>query len=347
MTTNRAVLGILLLVASLGLSSCASSPVKKTSSVPWLSLSPLSTTTTTTTTTTLAPAHPCTARDLKASVGQGGAGLGNDLSVLIFTNIGPICRLSGYPDLLGRTATHGSALLAVSKSGTYFGSLITADLAHGQRGELLLGTGDGCVALNEPSQSADAANARADTYHAVTVLLPHDSGSVLIDHVTFDVACGLDESQLGVQPPTPSEFSAPPGSLASLQASNSMPTRVQSGTVLRYTVVLYNPTNKTVTWRRCPNYTELVLTTPEIGKSQRFSHTYELNCAQAKNLPPGHSDKFTMDLLLGKVQKGSEAKFSWELDTGDGPYSGRGIYVVPPSEAKTGFTLPALQPPSS
>jgi hypothetical protein len=229
---------------------------------------------------------------------------------------------------MGSTATHGLALLTVSKSGTYFGNLIPADLTPGQRGELLLGTAAGCNALNEPSQAADAANARADTYHAITVLLPNDNGSVIIGHVMFDVACGLDESQLGVQPPTASEISAPPGSLASLQASISKPARARFGTVLKYTVVLYNPTNRTLAWQRCPNYTELVLTTPEIGESQRFSHTYELNCAQAKNIPPGHSDKFAMELLLGKVQNSSEAKFSWELETGDGPYAGRGIYVI-------------------
>jgi hypothetical protein len=327
MTTHRVVLGILLLIASLGLTSCASSPAKRTSSVPWLSLPPLSTTTTTTTTTTLAPALSCVARNLKATVGQGGAGLGNELSVLIFTNTGPLCRLSGYPNLEGRTATHGPAQIGVRKSGTYFGNLIPADLASGQRGALLLGTADACTALNS-SPSTDATDAHADTYHAVTVLLPDGSGTVVFNKVTFDAACGLDESQLGVQPPTASEISAPPGSLASLQASNSMPSRVQSGKVLRYSVTLYNPTNKTVTWQRCPNYTELILVVPDVGKLRRFSHTYELNCAQAKNLAPRHSDRFTMELFLGKVQTSSEAKFSWALDTGDGPYSGRGIYVL-------------------
>jgi hypothetical protein len=327
MTANRVVLGILLLVASLGLSSCAPSPAKRTSTVAWLSLSPLSTTTTTTTTTTLAPARPCVARDLRASVGQGGAGLGNESSVLIFTNTGPLCRLSGYPNLLGHTATHGPALISVHKTGTYFGNLIPSDLAPDHPGELLLGTAEGCNALNEPSQSMDAANARANTYHAVTVLLPRNSGSVVFNKVTFDVACGLDESQLGVQPPTASEISAPAGSPASLQASNSMPTTVRSGKDLTYSVILTNPTNKTVTWQRCPNYTEVILTT-KVGDSRRFSHTYELNCDQAKNIAPGHSDTFTMDFPLGKVQETSEAKFLWELDTGDGPYSGRGIDVL-------------------
>ncbi len=328
MTTNRGLLGILMLVASLGLSSCATSTVQRTSSIPWLSLPALSTTTTTSTTTTLAPARPCIARNLKAAAGQGGAGLGNDLSVVLFTNVGPTCRLSGYPDLMGSTATHGPALLTVGKNGTYFGDLIPANLTHGQRGHLLLGTADGCNALNEPSQSLDMANVRADTYHAVTVLLPGDNGSIVVDHVTFDVACGLDESQLGVRPPTAGEINAPPGSLASLQSSTSKPAKAQFGTVMRYTVTLFNPTSKTVVWQRCPNYTELVLTTPDIGKSRRFSRTYELNCAQAKNIPPGHSDTFTMELPLGRAQRSSEAKFSWELDTGYGPYSGRGLYVL-------------------
>jgi hypothetical protein len=72
---------------------------------------------------------------------------------IVITGVGATCRLSGYPEVVGGTATRAPALLNVNRSGTCFGNPIPADLSTGQRGELFLGTSDGCQALNEPTQT--------------------------------------------------------------------------------------------------------------------------------------------------------------------------------------------------
>ncbi len=316
------------LIAALVLSSCFSSPSKTASLVPWLALAPSPTTTTTTTTTTLAPAPPCLARQLRASIGQGGAGLSNEVAVVVLTNIGATCRVSGYPDLVGRTVVRPLGPLAVHKSGTYFGNLIPANLLTGQRGKLLLGTDVACTALNEPSQALNLAHERSDTYHSVTIVLPNGAGSLTVPRITFDVACGLDESELGVEAPTPRQYSAPPGSPQSLEASVTMPKSIRSGTMLRYVVSLYNPDGKTVAWTSCPNYTEDLLVTPQEVGARPVTHTYGLNCAQAKSVRPKHTVTFVMELPIKKTDGSSEAKFLWQLDTGNGPYSGRAVLVT-------------------
>ena len=323
---RRALSGALLLVAGLSLSACSSAPAKTATMVPWVGLAPVTTTTTTSTTTTLAPAAACVASQLRASTGPSGAGLSHIVTSIILTNIGPTCRLSGYPDLYGATATRGLGLIVVRKSGTYFGNLIDANLATGQHGQLLLGTGDACPALNQPSQAQIRSHQRSDTYHHVTIVLAQGRGSVGAS-VTFDVACGLDESQLGVRAPTPEQLNSPPGSPQSLEATIHVATSTDSSTTLHYVITLFNPTRVTMTWHTCPNYTESILTTPLTFPSQTFSRTYQLNCHAALAVPAGRSETFAMELPIGRVHQTSEAKFSWQMDTGYGPYAGRALRV--------------------
>ncbi|HSN03191.1 MAG TPA: DUF4232 domain-containing protein [Acidimicrobiales bacterium] len=318
--------GLGVFAGALGLGSCGT--VAKTATmVPWVALAPVSRTTTTSTSTTLAPAAECRARQLRASVGPSGAGLGNVVSTIVFTNLGSTCRLSGYPDLTGATATRRSGPIHVHKTGTYFGNLIPANLATGQRGLLLLGTSDGCAALNGPSQAQIRASQRANTYHQVTVVLPRGRGS-LRANVTFDVACGLDESQLGVRAPTPDQLNAPAGTPQSLEATVRVAASVNAATTLHYVVALFNPTHTTVTWRTCPNYTESLFTTPLALPSQTFTFTYQLDCRAALAVRPGRTVTFRMELPIGHVRESAEAKFSWQLDTGYGPYAGRALKLT-------------------
>ena len=325
-TGFRVVGVVVLLVAGLALSSCTSAPAKTATMVPWVDLAPVTTTSTTTTTTTLAPAAPCVARQLRASTGPSGAGLSHIVTSVILTNVGSTCRLSGYPNLYGATATRAPGPIAVRKSGTYFGNLVDTNLAPGQHGQLLLGTGDACPALNQSSQAQILANQRSDTYHHVTIVLPQGRGSLEVT-VSVDVACGLDESQLGARAPTPEQLTSPPGTPQSLEATVHVATSTNSATTLRYVISLYNPTRVEMIWHTCPDYTESVLTTPLTFPSQTFSRTYQLNCRAALAVRPGHSETFVMELPIGRARQTSEAKFSWQLDTGYGPYAGRALRV--------------------
>jgi hypothetical protein len=64
-----------------------------------------------------------------------------------------------------------------------------------------------------------------------------------------------------------------------------------------------------------------------VGGFQLIVKTYELNCSNALNVLPGRSVHFAMQLPLRKLSRSSNAKFSWQLDTGDGPFLGSGVLV--------------------
>jgi hypothetical protein len=254
--------------------------------------------------------------------------MSHEETTVILTNTGPTCRLSGYPDLAGWSSSRGWVTLAVLKSGTYFGNLIPADVAHGGHGRLILGTGTACPVLNQPSHAAVDAAERANTYTGIAIILPHGRGTVTDRRATFDVACGLSESQLKVRPPPPAIFRPPPGSAASLTASVALPAIIRSGRLLKYSISLHNPTNTVVRWRTCPGHTELIFLLPSNEASKKIQRTYGLNCAGARPVEPGRTEVFAMQLFVPKVTSTTMAKFAWSLNTGNGPFVGRALTVL-------------------
>jgi hypothetical protein len=66
------------------------------------------------------------------------------------------------------------------------------------------------------------------------------------------------------------------------------------------------------------------------GLSVRL-HTwsYELNCRAIARLQAGKSARFEMEMTAPKVSQVWVAKFSWELDTGNGPFVGTVVTVDP------------------
>lgn len=320
--------GITVVVAAGILSSCAVAAPTRSSTVSWLPLAPVSTTTTTTTTTMLAVVQPCEAGQLRATAGQGQGAGGTDMSVVVLTNIGSTCRLSGFPELLGETAAHGVLPIPYRKGFGYFGVLIPANLTTGQKGELYIGYSEACQALNEPSQAADKANALANTYYGVQIVLPDGKGTVAAKGVTFDGACGLSEGRLGVATPVPGAITVVPGTPETLTATLSMPASAQSGSTLKYLVTLRNPTKKIVKWTHCPNYTETIQTTLYyMSRTQLITKTFELNCSSAVSVRPGHSVHFAMQLPVRKIARSSSAYFSWQLDSGVGPFARSNVMI--------------------
>lgn len=242
--------------------------------------------------------------------------------MVVLTNVGSTCRLCGFPELSGKTATHGVLPIPVRKGFSTFGVLIPANLATLQKGELYLGYTEECPALNEPNQATDKANALANTYHGVQIVLPDGRGTVPAKGVTFDTACGLSEGRLGVALPVPGAIKVVPGTPETLTATLSVPASEQSGSTMKYSVTLRNPTKKTVKWTHCPNYTETIQTTPfYASRSQLITKTFELNCSSAVNVRPGHSVHFAMQLPVRKIARSSFSDFTWQLDTGVGPYA--------------------------
>lgn len=297
--------------------------------VPWAALTPSPTTTTTSSTTTLPSAPTCRASQLRARLGRGVAGLGHEETVIVLTNTGPTCRLSGYPDLEGETTTRRWQPLRVHKVGTDFGDLNAANIGPGRSGLLLLGTSGACNALNTSSQSQVAATERAFTYRAIRILLPRHQGVVDVNGVSLDVVCGLDESHLGLRPPEPTTVAPRPGSVASLIASISLPTALRSSTTLSYVVALHNPTSTAVAFTPCPNFTEEIFVAPGAKGARPEVRTFALNCADATPVAPHATERFAMELTIPRSPHASIAKFAWSLDTGRGPYVGRVVDVLP------------------
>ena len=157
-----------------------------------------------TSTTTLATGPACEAATLRAAAKGGGAGLGNDLEIVVVTNVGrATCWVGGYPSLVGIKPSGAREPLAVAH-GTYFGNRVPTQLAPGSAAKLYLGTNRGCTALNSPGANAAA---RANTYTGITITLPDGRGTLGVGHVRLDTACGLSESEIGAAPPVPTSGS--------------------------------------------------------------------------------------------------------------------------------------------
>jgi len=242
---------------------------------------------------------------------------------VLLTNTGPACQLGGYPALVGISLS-GEHMTLNPMHGTFFTNPIPGDISRGQQGEFLIGTTDACTALNQPDQAASIANAKANTYVGAILTLPNGAGVISVSGLRFDTACSLDESQVGVKPPQPFTYAIPAGSPQSLSATLRVPASVRSGTEMDYQVVLDNATSTPVALHPCPNYTEVLgLPTRPTG------HTYQLNCVSVRLILPGKSRVFAMEIAVPKVDAATLAKFSWALDTGEGPYAGQALRLLP------------------
>lgn len=325
---QRVLLVVIVVASTLALDACGTAPLALSATVPWrpIPASPTATTTTTTTTTTLAPAPPCRASQLRATKAFGGAATGNLATLVILTNTGSTCRLGGYPTLIGISQVRGRVHLS-ARHGTFFGNLIPADLAKGRSGRLLLGTSDGCDAINQPNQAVVERNMRENTYAELVIVFPNGAGSLTASTYPFDVACGLDTSELGVYPPLPASELPTPGSPASLAATVNLPRIASSGQVLTYTVSLSNATHTAVDLHSCPDFTEGLYYPLPTGR--RPIRTYTLNCSRARPIRPGQTRVFAMKLWVPKVTTPTLVKFVWQLDTGLGPFAGRALQLLP------------------
>lgn len=294
-------LGTLILLMAIGATACSMG----SSAVAWLPRS--------TTTTTLAPAPPCSASQLHANQGLGGAGLGTLRSIIVLTNVGNKCRLGGYPALVGVSSTLGDIALS-PQQGVMGTSPIPADLGPGQQGELAIDTGDVCPAAQSAQLGQPSSDWKAGLYSGLIVELPGGQGSVTVADFGFDTACGFSESVLGAAPPP-----IRPGLPQSLVVSVKLPKTARSGQVLVYVTTLHNASHQTIQLRPCPSYTETagVLATSAL----LIVHSFSLNCSAASAVHPGRSERFTMHIRMPKVTASAIVAVEWAFNPAPG-YSG-------------------------
>jgi hypothetical protein len=97
---------------------------------------------------------------------------------------------------------------------------------------------------------------------------------------------------------------------------------VRAGGLLRYVVMLTNPSSRPVRFRDCPGYTQGLYT----PTAQRRG-SYRLNCIPVGSIAPGASAAFAIELRVPRRATIGSAKLSWNLDTPSGPFAG-GIVSV-------------------
>jgi hypothetical protein len=250
----------------------------------------------------------CLATQLRATSGPSGAGLGNQLEGITLTNVGPTCLLDGRPVVTGLNAA-GQRVTLSPRPNTYFGPLLPADIPQGAHGYVYFGTASAC-----------ADQLTSTEYRALAFDLP--SGGRLSTQLTLIVgSCFLTMDNMGLPPVYSTKPSPPPGSIGTLNARAVLPAAVRAGETLRYTVVLYNPTDTAVSLSNCPSYTET------LGYPNNRSLSYMLNCDQLTVIPPGANVVYAMEFAITADAVMGQTKFSWHLNAPEGAFVG-GVLTI-------------------
>jgi hypothetical protein len=262
-------------------------------------------------------APPCRAGQLAVRQRRTGVGLGNVLKRFAILNLGDApCLLQGFPQVTGVTTSgvRRSVPARRSPDGTYFGTLVPADISPGERGFLDFATGEGC---RDPSGSAKR-------YRALVFGLPAGGGLVSAPQSSLVMMCGfLKMSQLGLPAPEPTAPTPEPGTPDTLTVSAVMPAEARAGTTLRFVVTLANPTAVAVRLMPCPRYNEGIYTI-----SGRVSRWFWLNCEGMRSIAPHARVRYVMALPIPTDVPAGFAKFWWALGTPNKPLRGGGVTIT-------------------
>ncbi len=268
---------------------------------------------------TSAPA--CTASQLQVGRGRRASADGHILDVVLLTNTGTVCTLSGWPLLFG-TSPSGKRSLPVGYY-TWFGTLVPAVLSHGEQGQLWLQTTTTC---------GRATHGRVDN---VILDLPGRGGTLTLTGLSYTLACGISETQLGI----PRKSAAGLGGVASLKVELSgLPVTVIGGSVLHYTVTLYNLNSVTVKMLPCPRYTVVFHTATGTSKRKRVlaRDTGSFACRTVGSIPPGGTAHVRLSVRAPKVTHITTTGFTWKFDV-------PGVVTPPSSTSTTGIARSGMK----
>ena len=249
-------------------------------------------------------APPCRPGQLRATGAVTGAAAGNLVERFTFTNVSRhTCLLRGFPGIsgVGPSGTRRTLHPRRSPSGTFFGQLTPADLSPGRHVLLDLATEDvTCNPMHPP------------VYRDLWFGLPN--GDTLRSGARLRRVCnGWTMSHFGLPASAPYVAPRPPGSAGTLRLRMWFPgvSHTRPGAMVRFVIVLSNPTHTTVRLDPCPSYT---LGIYAIGFVRRWS--YFLNCDTVTLIRPGQYVRYRMRLAIpatGRLR--GVAKFAWQLDT--------------------------------
>lgn len=207
------------------------------------------------------------------------------------------CTLNGYPTKFVGVRKDGSQRVLHPSHGTMFDAsgYWPANLQPGGSSSLIIATGDGCQALNQPTP-------QPDPYAGELVGLP--GGGQVSGSAGFDPSCGLGVSQLGTPAPSPAD----PNAYAGLVVSVDRPDTAPAGALMHFTVTLHNTSESTVRLDPCPVYSE------GIYGDSAHSYVYTLNCDKITAIQPGESVIYAMQIPVPSHP--GTAKFGWSIPAG-------------------------------
>jgi hypothetical protein len=237
--------------------------------------------------------------------------MGNTDYNVTFGNVSSsTCLLSGSPRVTGLDASGRRVALPAKTAQTFFVDPIPADIAPGEAGYLNLASANPGNCPGTPTS----------TYTALRFQMP--GGGYLDSSISVTEGCGiLDESGLGKRAPDVVEPTAPPGTAGTLSLSVALPPTVDPGMTLKYVITLSNTSGEDVKLDPCPSYTELVNSGKVIARS------YFLDCDYVRDLAVGAAVRYAMELAIPTAEPVGIAKFSWSLNTPEGPDRGSGIAI--------------------
>jgi hypothetical protein len=187
-------------------------------------------------------------------------------------------------------------------------------------GYFVTGGTDMCLGA-PPGQNGDVVPVG---YRRFVIELPNGEGSISTSYMP---PCGpLGVSQVGTTPPSAVELVPAPGTLPYLQATLQLPARIFGGRVLHYVIVLSNPGSTPVPLKPCPGYSEW-LTLVAGAKVNVHTWSFMLNCTGTGAIRGDKAVSFAMEMTVPSVSRTEIAKFSWQLETANGPFRGTVVNV--------------------
>jgi hypothetical protein len=160
----------------------------------------------------------------------------------------------------------------------------------------------------------------SEKYTSLELALPTGT----LDLVNLNLKLCSNRIFSGFQEPVSIPPAPAPGTVASLSAHLEIPKTVKVGESLHYQVMLENQSNKTVTFRPCPIYKE-VITVFKGMKGKSSSQVLALNCTTIQFIKP--YQKITYQMVISMPSEPGSAKFGWHIAP-DGPFVGTALTIV-------------------
>lgn len=254
------------------------------------------------------PAPQCGATELAVTSLDALRATGNDGVVVELTNTSPTtCLAEDYPRVTVDDSDH-AGILATS-GGFFDGGTPIGDIPPGAMAAFIVSGASGCSTQSSAPYATRLA-AQLPGGGNVSVVLPgtYPFGSNA-SRLTLPTSCGVWATHLYPYPVRQTPPSLPADPLALLTATIRVPISVVEGHPIVYVIDLHNPGDHPVALSPCRGYRQT------LDNEKTPSFAYELNCADARMIPPGGDEPFVIEMPSYAAPPG-EHTVCWNLDAG-------------------------------